>query len=86
MDELGGIDRAIEIVKAKAKIGKDEKVRLVAYPPKKSIYEMLFSRNIETSLESKLEARLREVFQGFDPRLWMQGGMLKAMPYQVEIR
>ncbi len=86
VDELGGIDRAIEIVKAKAKIGKDEKVRLVAYPPKKSIYEMLFSRNIETSLESKLEARLREVFQGFDPRLWMQGGMLKAMPYQVEIR
>jgi protease IV len=86
VDELGGIDRAIEIVKAKAKIGKDEKVRLVAYPPKKSIYEMLFSRNIETSLESKLEMRLREVFQGFDPRLWMQGGMLKAMPYQVEIR
>jgi protease IV len=86
VDELGGIDRAIEIVKAKAKIGKEEKVRLVVYPPKKSIYEMIFSRNIETSIESKLEARLREVFQGFDPHLWMQGGMMKAMPYQVEIR
>src|SRR5260370_14327652 len=37
VDELGGIDRAIEKVKEQAKIGKDEKVTIVTYPPKRSI-------------------------------------------------
>src|SRR5436305_10111608 len=32
VDELGGIDRAIELVKQKASIGKDEKVTIVTYP------------------------------------------------------
>ena len=33
IDELGGLDRALEIVKEKAKIPKGERVTLVTYPP-----------------------------------------------------
>jgi protease-4 len=41
VDELGGLDRAIEIAKERANIPVDSGVELVVYPPKKSFYEIL---------------------------------------------
>jgi protease-4 len=41
VDELGGLDRAIAIAKQRAKIGADSDVEIVAYPPRKSFYELL---------------------------------------------
>lgn len=86
VDELGGMDKAIELVRAKAKIGKDEKIRLVVYPPKKSVFERLFAKTMETSFESAVEARLKEALLGFDPRLWASGGVMRAMPYWIDLR
>ena len=86
VDELGGMDRAIELVRAKAKIGKDEKIRLVVYPPKKSVFERLFAKSMEASFESSVEARLKEALLGFDPRLWASGGVMRAMPYWIDLR
>ncbi len=43
VDELGGLDRAISIAKQKAKIPQDQDVELVAYPPKKSFYDIFKS-------------------------------------------
>jgi protease IV len=41
VDELGGLDRALEMAKERAKIGKDTEVELVVYPPKKSLFEVV---------------------------------------------
>jgi protease-4 len=41
VDELGGLERAIAIAKARAKIPQDAGVELVVYPPHKSIYEIV---------------------------------------------
>jgi protease-4 len=41
VDALGGLDRAIELTKERAKIPADSEVELVVYPPKKSFYELL---------------------------------------------
>src|SRR5713226_5566803 len=54
VDELGGIDRAIDMVKEKAKIGKDEKVTIVTYPPRRSIFDIAFGRTPESVIESRL--------------------------------
>ena len=43
VDELGGLDRAIELVKTKAKITSRD-VEVVVYPTRKSIYEILSSQ------------------------------------------
>ena len=43
VDELGGIDRAIELAKELAGIPADEKVTVVHYPKKKGLLEMIFS-------------------------------------------
>jgi protease-4 len=41
VDELGGLNKAIEIAKARAKIPADEEVEVVVYPARRSIYEAL---------------------------------------------
>ena len=44
VDELGGIDRAIELVKDKAKIGREQKITLVSYPPRRNVIDLVFGR------------------------------------------
>ncbi|MGH9672076.1 MAG: signal peptide peptidase SppA [Bryobacteraceae bacterium] len=80
IDETGGIDRALELVRKKANIAPQEKVRLVMYPPRRSIFDLLFGRGEEPSVES----RLRSLMGGLDLRLWSQGGVMRLMPYQLE--
>ena len=41
VDALGGLDRAIELTKERAKIPAGSDVELVVYPPRKSFYEIL---------------------------------------------
>ncbi|HVP49512.1 MAG TPA: signal peptide peptidase SppA [Bryobacteraceae bacterium] len=81
VDELGGLDRAIEIVKEKAKIPKSERINLVPYPPKRSIFDILFGQPVESVLES----RLGGVLKGWQLRLWARGGMMRLMPYTIEV-
>jgi protease-4 len=41
VDELGGLDYAVQIAKQRAKIPADSDVELVVYPPRKSLYELV---------------------------------------------
>jgi protease-4 len=82
VDELGGIDRALELVKAKAKIPAKEQVSIVTYPQRRSLLDYLMRR----SQEDPLETRLQTLLKGFPVRSWMNGGYLRLAPYLVEIR
>jgi len=87
IDEIGGLDRAIELVKERAKIGKQEKVRLVMYPRKRSLFDLVFGRTEESLLDAKVRGLLGwPELKVFDWRLWSQGGMMRLMPYRVEVR
>ena len=85
VDELGGIDRAIELVKERAKIGKDEKVALVTYPPKRSVLDILMSRTPESALETRL-APLAKLARSAHLKLLTRPGLLHLMPYAIEVR
>lgn len=82
VDDLGGIDKAIELVKKKANIPQTETVRLIPYPPRRTIFEELF----KTQSDSVLETRLRQVLGPLDYRLWTNGsGYLRMMPYRLTV-
>lgn len=81
VDELGGLDRAIELIKQKAKIAASERVTLIPYPPKRSILEKMFSRSDDALVEAKIEA----AFKGFPVRALLHGGILQVMPYRVSV-
>jgi len=79
VDELGGIDRALELVKQKARIPASENVTIVMYPPRRSIFDVLFGH----APESAIESRLRRLVKDWPPELWAHGGLLRMMPYTV---
>ncbi len=81
IDELGGLDRALDLVKEKAKIPKSERVTLVTYPPKRTIFDLLFGQPAEGAMES----RLRGVLKAWQVRLWARGGMMRLMPYSINV-
>ncbi len=90
IDELGGLDRSLELVKEKAKIGVNDKVGLVLYPPKKTLFEQLFSKSAQAvsrlwitaiPFEKQVEEEL-----GFSPRILLDGRMLGLLPYRLEFR
>jgi protease-4 len=82
VDELGGLDTAIALVKAKAKIPASEQVNVVVYPGRRSILDMLLHRSTDDALESKLA----QVFGPAPFHAWMKGGMLRVMPEWVTVK
>jgi protease-4 len=81
VDELGGIDRAIELVKRKAGIPVTDKVGLVIYPARRSILDYLWRTDQDAGADAIL-SRL-----GLAPlRPWLRGGMLRMMPFSLQIK
>ncbi len=71
-----------DLVKEKARIPKAERIMLVTYPPKRSIFDILFGPPAEGAVES----RLRGVLKRSQLWLWSRGGMMRLMPYSIEVR
>jgi protease-4 len=87
VDELGGLDRAVDLIKERAKIGAAERISLVTYPPRRSVWDILLSRGDETAtMESAIEKKIRAVVGKVPIRSLTQGGILKLMPYTVEVK
>jgi protease-4 len=88
VDELGGIDRAVEVLQRKANLPLDREARLVVYPGRKSFWQRLMGMG-DTSTYAALtpeEWLLRRAGAQSGLMPFLQGGMLRVMPYQVEIR
>jgi protease IV len=96
VDELGGIDRAIELVKQKANIPVSGKVTLVAYPPRRNLVQVLLDRDtdltllesrvFESRLESRIAERVKQVIGDLPLGALSQGGILRLMPYSIVVR
>jgi len=63
VDRLGGLDEAILFAKEKAKLGKDEKVRLVIWPRPLTVMEALFKTDKEDVQAALAEAQLPDEFR-----------------------
>ena len=83
VDELGGIDAAIAILKKKAGIPASENVSVVMYPPRRTILDLLMKRSQDDTI---VEAKLRPIFGSVPYHAWLEGGMLRIMPNWIRIR
>jgi len=95
VDELGGLDRAIEVIKAKAGIAANKNVSLVLYPAKRTIFDVLFRSGEDSEAEALLrdagpgalrDSPLRDLWHDAAVRVWLRGGMLRIMPYSIQIQ
>ena len=80
VDELGGLDRAVEVAKELANIPAGESVRLVRYPEERSFFQQLLQREKDTMNESQsLESMLRHIVSQMEP-------VQARVPYELHIR
>ncbi len=82
VDELGGLDRAVELIRKRANIAATDKITLVPYPGKRSVFDMLFNRTDDAALETKL----KKVIGRLPIEALSHGGFLKVMPYSINVQ
>jgi protease-4 len=80
VDELGGIDQSVALIKTRTGLKPEDRIELVPYPPKRTIFDQLLKSNADQSVE----ARVRQVL-GFDYKVWLTGGIMRMMPYSIDI-
>ena len=88
IDQLGGLDRAIEVLKQQAHIPASARITLVPYPGPRSIFDLLFRNRNDASAEAEThaEARLDRIFGRLPWQMLALHGFLKMAPYSVRVR
>lgn len=82
VDEIGGLDRAIALIKEKTQVPAAQPVTLVAYPQKRTLLQTLMAREPQTDLASAIS----EVMGGLPWRSLAEGGVMQTMPYAVRVK
>jgi protease-4 len=90
VDELGGLDRAVELIKKKSGIPAGDKVSLVLYPAKRSVFDVLLRSNADSEADAMLSGvglgPLRAAWHDSSLRVWLRGGMLRMLPFSIQIK
>ena len=87
VDELGGLERAVEIAKEKAGIPKSERVQLVAYPKPKNLLELILEQGQSTELRVSLPVQIPQPFRSLLAMRQLNSGRPMAiMPWHFEFR
>ena len=80
VDELGGVDRAIEVAKQLAHIPASDSIRIVRLPEERTFFQQLLEREKEQMNESRsLEATLQHILGLMEP-------IQARLPYELHIK
>jgi protease-4 len=83
VDQLGGLDRAVEILKQRAHMSPSDRVTLVPYPGRRSVFDLLYSR---ADPSAEVQMRLEKIVGKFPLQALSEHGFLKIMPYSITVR
>jgi protease-4 len=86
VDQLGGLDEAIEIVRRKAGLAASGDTNLVMFPPRRSLLELLSTASPEALEEAALENKIRSAVPELPSQILLKGGLLRMMPYKLTVR
>lgn len=86
VDQLGGLDQAVTMIRQKAHLSPGGETNLVLYPPRKSLLELLTNTSPEALQDAAAESKLRSMLPALPGRALLHGGMLRILPYRIEIR
>jgi protease-4 len=82
VDQLGGLDRAIELVKQQAHMSPSERITLVPYPGRRSILDLLLTR---ADPAAEVQTRVEKIVGKLPLQVMSQRGFLKVMPYTITV-
>lgn len=78
IDEIGGLSKAIELVKELINVPPEEDVKLDVWPKKQPFFSSIFQRRLIKS-QSNLESKLNQIWQAFE--LLQNERILTLMPF-----
>ena len=82
VDQLGGLDTAVQLLKERAHIPASQSVSIDVYPQSRTIFDLLTKK----SQPDALDAQLKPLFGSVPYRAWLKGGYLRLMPFWLKIR
>lgn len=90
VDELGGYQRAIALLREAAEIDAGEAVRVVSYPPRRSLLEVLWPPGGQAAAGQLLRAPVLEDLrrawtEAAGSAVWSRGGAMHLMPYSLSV-
>jgi protease-4 len=83
VDEIGGLDRAVQMIKQRTNIPASEQVTLVTYPPRRTLIELLLKNSSDNS---ELESAIQTVAGKLPWRSLAHGGVQSLLPYSLVVR
>jgi protease-4 len=91
VDQAGGLEAAINAIKKKVHLGDKDRVAIVPFPERRTIFEQLASRSEDNaSGDAEVRAILRLLIPDTQVRSWtktfLHGGMLRVMPYTITVK
>ncbi len=86
VDQTGGIDQAIALLRQKANLPPSGTTNLVVYPPKRSLFEILTTSSPDKAASVALETKVHKLLPALPGEALLHGGMLKILPYRLAIQ
>ena len=86
VDQLGGINEAIDVVRKKAGLSAGGDTNLVMFPARRSILEMLSSTTPETLEDAAAERKVRAIAPQLPSPSMLKGGVMQILPYRLTVR
>jgi protease-4 len=83
VDEIGGLDRAVEMIKQRTNSPASEQVTLVTYPPRRTLLELLLKNSSDSS---ELESAIHAVVGDLPWKSLARGGVQRLMPYSLVVK
>jgi protease IV len=86
VDQLGGLNRAIAMVRQRANLPATGKTNLIIYPPRRTLFDVLTSSSTDSFADEMAEHEVRKALPALPSRTLLEGGILRILPYQFRIR
>ncbi|MGI9070091.1 MAG: signal peptide peptidase SppA [Bryobacteraceae bacterium] len=86
IDQLGGLNRAIAMVRQRARLSAGGETNLLIYPPRRTLFDVLTSSSTDAFADAMAERKIRKALPGLPSRALLEGGIMHILPYQFRIR
>jgi protease-4 len=86
VDQLGGLDDAVALLRQKAHLPAGGKTNLILYPPRRSLLEIITSSSADAYTDAAATAKLRKLVPGIPSGAMLKGGVLELLPYRLAVQ
>lgn len=86
VDQLGGLNRAVAMVRQRAHLSASGETNLLIYPPRRTLLDVLTTSSPDVISDAIAERKIRKALPALPSRVLLEGGIMHILPYQFTIQ